>query len=163
MLPSLKEEFKHVGFKFFFFWEIIQNNILTKWRISILDQDVTKLAFYIRRILLHPIFLLWYIYMYIDAWLKRLRTLIETKLFYTAPPLHFRKKGEITKSENFFQFSSHGTWDRVKWTIALSMRGIWVTTIHPVKNVNQIRWPRSIIEFSLRILANDERLPHLNC
>lgn len=46
---------------------------------------------------------------------------------------------------------------RVKRTIALSMRAIRVTTIHPVKNVNEIRWPRSIIEFSLRILPTKRR------
>lgn len=42
------------------------------------------------------------IYVYIDAWLKRLRTLIETKLFYTAPPLHFRKKGRNYEVGEFF-------------------------------------------------------------
>lgn len=45
----------------------------------------------------------------------------------------------------------------MKRTIALSMRAIRVTTIHPVKNVNEIRWPRSIIEFSLRILPTKRR------
>ena len=40
-------------FLFFFFLKsnLTENNILTKRRISILDQDVAKLAFYVRRIL----------------------------------------------------------------------------------------------------------------
>lgn len=51
----LKEEFEHVfRVSFFFFFlksNLTENNILTKRRISILDQDVAKLAFYVRRIL----------------------------------------------------------------------------------------------------------------